>query len=154
MLCLLFAFLVRDWSCEKKKSHRTMQICSPSFAENVVAQADREKETDTNLALVQPGLLRRRTSKKRNKYSKVVTIEARARREKFRGSKISKWATGKMQYNQTRSIQGRYRFWEFAVSVYMVWCAMQWLLFVGLGLSLGVEVGWLFLCRKDVHLSE
>ena len=27
-------------------------------------------------------------------------------------------------------------------------------LLVGLGLSLGVEVGWLFLCRKDVHLSE
>ena len=64
------------------------------------------------------------------------------------------WATGKMQYNKTRFIQGRYRFWEFAVSVYMVWCAMQWLLLVGLGLSLGVEVGWLFLCRKDVHLSE
>ena len=60
--------------------------------------------------------------------------------------KSMKWATGKMQYNQTRSIQGRYRFWEFAVSVYMVWCAMQWLLLVGLGLSLGVEVGWLFLC--------
>ena len=59
-----------------------------------------------------------------------------------------------MQYNKPRSIQGRYRFWEFAVSVYMVWCTMQWLLLVGLGLSLGVEVGWLFLCRKDVHLSE
>ena len=25
---------------------------------------------------------------------------------------------------------------------------------VGLGLSLGVEVGWLFLCRKGVHFSE
>ena len=74
------------------------------------------------------------------------------------GTKIGKimWATGKMQYNKTRSCEGRYRFWEFAVSesVYMVWCAMQWLLLVGLGLSLGVEVGWLFLCRKDVHLSE
>ena len=35
------------------------------------------------------------------------------------------WATGKMQYNKTRSCEGRYRFWEFAVSVYMVWCAMQ-----------------------------
>ena len=35
------------------------------------------------------------------------------------------WATGKMQYNKTRSIEGRYRFWEFAVSVYMVWCTMQ-----------------------------
>ena len=53
-----------------------------------------------------------------------------------------------MQYNKTQSYEGRYRFWEFAVSVYMVWCAMQWLLLVGLGLSLGVEVGWLFLCRK------
>ena len=29
-------------------------------------------------------------------------------------------------YNKTRSIEGRYRFWEFAVSVYMVWCTMQW----------------------------
>ena len=31
------------------------------------------------------------------------------------------WATGKMQYNKTRSCEGRYlhRFWEFAVSVYM-----------------------------------
>ena len=36
---------------------------------------------------------------------------------------VCKWATGKMQYNKTRFIQGRYRFWEFAVSVYMVWCA-------------------------------
>ena len=53
-----------------------------------------------------------------------------------------------MQFNKIQSYEGRYRFWEFAVSVYMVWCAMQWLLLVGLGLSLGVEVGWLFLCRK------
>jgi len=27
-------------------------------------------------------------------------------------------------------------------------------LLVGLGLSLGVEVGWLFLCRVGVHFSE
>ena len=62
-----------------------------------------------------------------------------------------KWATGKMQYNKTRSIEGRYRFWEFAVSVYMVWCTMQWSGFAGIGFGSSL---YRFPCFQGINTNK
>ena len=61
------------------------------------------------------------------------------------------WATGKMQYNKTRSIEGRYRFWEFAVSVYMVWCTMQWSGFEGIGFGSSL---YRFPCFQGINTNK
>ncbi len=56
-----------------------------------------------------------------------------------------------MQYNKTRSIEGKYRFWEFAVSVYMVWCTMQWSGFEGSGFGSSL---YRFPCFQGINTNK
>ncbi len=58
------------------------------------------------------------------------------------------------QYNKSRCYEGRYRFLDVAVSVYMVCCAMQVIFACWFGFKPWGWGCWLFLCRKDVHISE